>query len=490
MIKNQQQQHRLTGLNARVKEDLSYLNFPPANWSMPVTTEEGHPVSDVVVIGGGMCGLVAWHALARAGIVNMRIVDRAAKGFEGPWVSYARMETLRSPKTLLGPALGVASLSFRAWYTALYGGAEWEELFRIPRPMWMEYLKWYREIMAIPVENDTDVTRILPRPDSLLELEIGNGAEPPIITRKLVLATGRDGLGEPTIPNFVKGMKRLKSWAHSADDIDFERLKGKRIIVIGVGASAVDNAAEALEKGAGEVRLLARRKEMPTINKLMGIGSYGVTAGFAQISPEWRWRLMDYAAKQQTPAPHNSTLRVSHHPNSYFHFDCGIRSMKEEGGDVVITTINGRIFRTDFVILGTGFSIDPMSRNELAPYQDRIACWEDRYTPPPGEGNAELGRFPWLNDDFSFAEKEVGTAPWLRDIHCFNYAASVSVGKVSGDIPAISEGALWLARGVAASLFIRDIDYHWEALLAYEKPELDGTEWSDADAPAPVQKTA
>ncbi len=115
------------------------------------------------------------------------------------------------------------------------------------------------------------------------------------------------------------------------------------------------------------MRLLARRKEMPTVNKLMGIGSYGVTAGFAEISPEWRWRLMDYAAKQQTPAPHNSTLRVSRHPNAYFHFGCGIRSMKEESGEVVITTTNGRIFRTDFVILGTGFSIDPLSRSELAP---------------------------------------------------------------------------------------------------------------------------
>ena len=490
MINNQQQQHRLAELNARVKQDLRTLNYPPANWSMPVTAEGGQPVSDVVVIGGGMCGLVAGHALTRAGIANLRVVDRAPKGFEGPWVTYARMETLRSPKILLGPALGMASLSFRAWYTALYGESEWEQLFRIPRPMWMDYLKWYREVMEIPVENDTHVTRVVPRADGLLELEIAGGATPPILTRKLVLATGRDGLGKPTVPDFVKGMERHKSWAHSADEIDFDRLKGKRVVVIGVGASAVDNAAEALEQGAGEVRLLARRKEMPTINKLMGIGSYGVTAGFAEISPEWRWRLMDYAAKQQTPAPHNSTLRVSRHPNAYFHFDCGIGSMREEGGEVVITTTGGRIFRTDFVILGTGFDIDPVCRSELAPYQDRIACWEDRYTPPPGEENPGLGRFPWLNSDFSFTEKEPGTAPWLKDIHCFNYGASVSVGKVSGDIPAISEGALWLARGIAASLFIRDIDYHWEALLAYEKPELDGTEWTDADAPQSAQKTA
>ena len=485
-----QQQESLAALNARVKQDLAFLNYPAANWSKPMTTLEGSQVSDAVIIGGGMCGLVAWLALTRAGIANLRIVDRAPKGSEGPWVTYARMETLRSPKNLLGPALGIASLTFRAWYTATHGEEAWEALYRIPRPMWMEYLKWYREVLGVPVENETHVTRVIPREDGLLELEIAGGNRPSILTRKLVLATGRDGLGEPTIPDFMKSLQRHKSWAHSTDAVDFNTLKGKRVVVIGVGASAVDNAAEALEAGAGEVRLLARRKAMPTVNKLMGIGSYGVTAGFAKIDPQWRWRLMDYSTRQQTPAPHGSTLRVSRHANAFFHFDCGIREMREEGGEVVITTLNGRVFRTDFVILGTGFSIDPASRPELSPYQDEIACWEDRYTPPAGEDNPGLGRFPWLEDDFSFTEKHPGTAPWLKDIHCFNYSSAISLGKVSGDIPAISEGALWLARGIAASLFIRDIDYHWEALQAYEKPELDGSEWTDADAPVSVQKTA
>lgn len=485
-----EQKARLEELNARVRQDLAYLNYPAANWSRPVKTEDGAAVSDVVIIGGGMCGLVAWLSLTRGGIANLRIVDRAPKGTEGPWVTYARMETLRSPKNLLGPAFGMASLTFRAWYTALFGEAAWETLFRIPRPMWQDYLRWYRDVLSIPVENDTHVTRVIPRADGLLELEIAGGTQPSLITRKLVMATGRDGLGEPTIPDFVKGLERHKSWAHSADAIDFERLKGKRVVVIGVGASAVDNAAEALETGAGEVRLLARRKKMPIINKLMGIGSYGVTSGFVKIAPEWRWRLMDYSMKQQTPAPHNSTLRVSRHANAYFHFDCGIASMRQEGAEVVITTLNGREFRTDFVILGTGFSIDPMSRDELAPFQNEIACWEDRYTPPAGEENPGLGRFPWLEEDFSFTEKQPGAAPWLKDIHCFNYGAAVSVGKVSGDIPAISEGAQWLARGVAASLFIRDIDHHWQELQAYEKPELDGSEWTDADAPTTAQKSA
>ena len=39
---------------------------------------------------------------------------------------YARMDTLRSPKTLTGPALGVPSLTFRAWYEAKYGLDAWE----------------------------------------------------------------------------------------------------------------------------------------------------------------------------------------------------------------------------------------------------------------------------------------------------------------------------------------------------------------------------
>ncbi|PLU63150.1 hypothetical protein BMJ24_03050, partial [Sinorhizobium medicae] len=68
---------RLAELNARVKQDLDYLNYPAANWSKPVTMADGQPVSDVVIIGGGMCGMVAWLALTRAGIANLRIVDRA-----------------------------------------------------------------------------------------------------------------------------------------------------------------------------------------------------------------------------------------------------------------------------------------------------------------------------------------------------------------------------------------------------------------------------
>jgi FAD-dependent urate hydroxylase len=441
------------------------------------------PVDAFGSSGGGMCGLVASFALIAGGVHNLRIFDRNPAGSEGPWVTYARMETLRSPKTLPGPAFGMGPLTFRAWYEAQYGREAWERLDKIPRPMWMDYLRWYREVLDLPVENGIEITRVAPEGDCL-RLHLEGGSESSVLTRRLVMATGRDGTGGPNIPAFARHLPR-HVWAHSADDIDFAALEGKRVAVVGIGASAVDNAAEALEHGAAEVRHLIRREEMPTVNKLMGIGSYGFTQGFARLSDEWRWRFMHYSFVTQTPAPRGSTLRVSRHPNAYFHFGAGIRAARHDGRQIVLETARGPL-ETDFLILGTGFHIEPSARTELAGYADRILLWRDRYTPPPELEHAELGNFPYLAPDFTFQEKEPGTAPWLKRIHCFNFGASVSLGKVSGDIPGISEGARWLAESIAAAFYAEDVETHWKGLLQYDKPELLGDEWRVSDWPAPA----
>ena len=107
----------LAELERRVRKDLDDLCRPPANWVVPHEVD-GAPVVDVVIVGGGMCGMLIWFALQSAGVRNLRIVDRNPEGIEGPWVTYARMETLRSPKHLTGPAYGMASLTFRAWFEA------------------------------------------------------------------------------------------------------------------------------------------------------------------------------------------------------------------------------------------------------------------------------------------------------------------------------------------------------------------------------------
>jgi len=470
----------LAALEARVARDLTYLVRPSANW-VPPRTHAGKKVVDAVIIGGGMCGLLAYLALQSAGIRNVRILDRQPAGFEGPWMTYARMETLRSPKQLVGPAFGMASLTFRAYYTARFGEDAWEALDKIPRPMWMDYLVWYRNVLGVPVENGVSVDHIDPEGDLMRLTVSGPGArENTIIARKIVMATGRDGLGRPSIPAFVTGLPRAR-WAHSSDDIDFEALRGKRVVVIGAGASAVENAAEALEHGAAEARLLVRRREMPTINKMMGIGTYGFVAAFPDLPDEWRWRFMHYSFVTQTPAPRGSTLRVSRHTNAYFHFGKGIRSVAESDGAVEILTEDGSRLVTDYVILGTGFTVEPDARTEMAGYADDILLWGDCYTPPAEEAHADLARFPYLAGDFTFREKAPGRAPWLANIYAFNYGATVSMGKVSGDIPGVSEGALWLARALASKLYGEDVAVHFQAMVDYAKPELTGEEWTASE---------
>lgn len=472
----------LPALATWLHDDLLFLNWPAKEWVVP-RDARGEHVHDAVIVGGGMCGLVAWMALQSAGIRDVPILDRAEAGREGPWLTYARMETLRSPKQLTGPAFGHGALSFQAWFRAQHGRAGWEALDKIPRPLWAEYLIWYRDVLDIPVDNGVSLDHVHAEGD-LLRLDLSTG---PVLARKLVMATGREGTGAPNIPAFMEGVPRRR-WAHSADEIDFAALRGRRVAVIGVGASAVDNAAEALEAGAAEVRHLIRRDEMPVINKMMGIGSFGFSAGFSDLPDEWRWRFMNYSFTTQTPPPRGSTLRVSRHPHAHFHFGAPVTDVRDHGSGLVIHLGTADALETDFLILGTGFLTDPMARTEFGKAASEIALWRDIYTPPEDEANRELSLFPYLSGDFTFREKRPGAAPWLGNVHCFNYGATASMGKISGDIPGISEGAAWLAKQMAATLYREDVEAHWQRLQDYTTPELNGDEWRET--PLPRRKDA
>src|SRR6056297_1819984 len=106
----------LARLGQNIVRDLNFLNQPAANWVPEHTGPDGKPVLDVLVVGAGMCGLVAAFQLRRIGITRTHVIDAAPAGLEGPWRTFARMETLRSPKHLSGPAAGLPHLTFRAWH--------------------------------------------------------------------------------------------------------------------------------------------------------------------------------------------------------------------------------------------------------------------------------------------------------------------------------------------------------------------------------------
>ncbi len=470
----------LDALEARLRRDLESLELPGKPWVPPRDTAEGRPVADVAVVGAGMCGLAAAAALRLLGIERVRVLDRAPAGGEGPWVTFARMETLRSPKTLAGPALGLPALTFRAWFEAQHGAEGWARLGKIPRATWMDYLVWYRRAMGIAVENGAAVALVRPREDGLVALELAGGAED-VLCRHLVLATGRDGLGGPAVPGFVRDVGR-RFWAHSAEAIDFAALRGRRVGVVGAGASAFDNAAAALEAGCASLDMLVRRPALPRVNKFTGIGSAGVVEGFAGLPDDWKWRFLHHVLGEQTPPPRDSVLRVSRHPNARLRLASPVLSLAEADGALRVETPRGAL-SVDFLILATGFRADPARRPELALVAPHIRLWRDRFAPPePGLEHDELADSPDLAPDYAFQERVPGACPALARIRCFNHPATLSHGKLSGDIPAVSEGAQRLARAVARSLFVEDREHHFARLRAYDTPELLGDEWPE---PAP-----
>jgi cation diffusion facilitator CzcD-associated flavoprotein CzcO len=141
-------------------------------------------------------------------------------------------------------------------------------------------------------------------------------------------------------------------------------------------------------------------------------------------------------------------------------------------------------YPTDFIIFGTGFKVDLALRPELADLAPHIRLWRDRFAAPLEMANPELEHSPDLGDSFEFLEKVPGACPALSRLHCFNYPATLSHGKLSGDIPAISEGGDRLARGIVRRIFVDDREIHFANLQAFATPELLGDEWTDADAAA------
>jgi cation diffusion facilitator CzcD-associated flavoprotein CzcO len=225
----------LAELEARLARDLELLNIPPAKqWLAPKHHPQGGPVLDVAIVGAGMAGLAAALALKCLGVRHLKVFDRAPEGFEGPWATYARMEVLRSPKELTGPALGFANLTFRAWFEAQFGRAAWDTLHRIPRLRWMDYLRWYRRMVDVVIENEIELIDLGGDADTVrLTLRSGRRMRQ-VAARRMVLASGRDGLGGAYVPALFRQLDR-RLCAHSSDAIDFANLRGKTVAVIGAG---------------------------------------------------------------------------------------------------------------------------------------------------------------------------------------------------------------------------------------------------------------
>lgn len=467
----------LRALEQRLQDELEALALPAKRWSPAFEHPEGE-VLDVVVVGAGMGGLALAAALGLQGLAAT-VFDRAPRDREGPWLTTALMETLRSPKELVGPALDLPSLTFAAWYQAQFGRAAWQALDKIARQQWGQYLIWYRQVMGLDVRNQHDVTRVRPRADGIVELQVQTADGSHCYrARRVVLALGLDAFARPEVPAYVEGLPRAR-WSHSIEPLDYARLAGQRVAVVGASAAAMDCAATALEAGAEAVELLIRRPDFPRLNRSKGAGSAGLQQAYRHLPDAWKWRLANTIAREQIAPPRGSTLRVARHANAFFNFASPIERVEARGGGLIIHTPGGEV-PVQHLILATGFSLDWAAHAPYADFAQQLLLWGDVYTPPPEEANALLASNPYLADDFAFQSRTPGAVPGLERIHCLCFPAALSMGQVAGAIPGVSVGAKRLAGALVARLYEEDQALHFTRILAYQEPELLGDEWQPA----------
>jgi FAD-dependent urate hydroxylase len=529
----------LDRLAARVRHELELLEYPKRAWLPARRTAAGEPVYDVVIVGAGQGGLAAAFGLMRERVTNLMVVDENPLDRAGPWLNFARMHTLRTPKHVIGPDLGVPSLTPRAWYEAQHGEGSWENLGLIPKEAWAAYLAWYRRTLGIPVRPDTRVGALewdalesawrIPcdRQDGAQSHAPGEAARTRapgdlLYARRVVLATGIEGSGQWHVPAMIRALPS-HLYAHTRADIDFDALRGKRVAVLGAGASSFDNASTALERGASEVRLFFRRAELVKVNSYRWAEFVGFLHHFGDLGDDDKWRFILQILRMGQLPPADTYRRATQNPGFHLHPGTGWKGLEARGDTVRITTDQGvaaqggastvaaqggastvaaqggastvaaqggastvaaqggastvasqggaSTIDCDFVIAGTGFVTDLSVRPELRHIEQHIARWADRYTPPEDERQEDLLRHPYLGPGFEFTEREPGKAPYLGTLHNYTFGCLLSLGFGGASISGMKYSIPRLVSGLTRSLFLEDRGAHYESLCRFGERE-------------------
>jgi len=453
---------RLERLSAQVQADFYTLRHPDKLWVPPQSGPQGEHVYDVIVAGAGQAGLAIGGYFLREGVDNILLIDKAPQGREGVWFDFARMPLIRSPKLYPGPDQGMPNLAYEAWHRARYGDASWETFELVPVPLWTDYLNWVREVTRVPVQNETELTGIAPHPNGLaLTIKTPSGSQT-LLARRLVLATGHDGTGKWWMPDYLAALPE-HTRAQAADPIDFSRLAGKTVAVLGIGASGGDNAIAALEAGAASAHMFCRRNSHRRQQVYRWVMSAGFLRHCHELDDDWRWRFVSYILETRMAMPTETWKRLSAKPGFELHTSANWRGAKMVGDQVEVDTEKGP-FRADFIISATGHDQDLSGRQELAPFADKVLLWSEAYDPPPNERNDRLARYPYLDRNFSFMEKTPGEAPWVSRIHDFTFGPTMSFGPSGCSISTLRLTVPMIVAGVTRQLFREDIGQHWQNL--------------------------
>jgi FAD-dependent urate hydroxylase len=465
----------LRALTRQVQADLALMAYPNRSWVLPAPGASTADVHDVLIVGGGQAGLAAALALRRDGIERVRVLDSQPAGFEGVWETFARMPRLRTPKATVGIEGGLPNLSAPAFYQAAYGADAWAAIDRIERPRWMAFLRWFRQAAGLDVDNNRAVVGLAPE-DELLALQVADTTNPdaPVRierARHVVLATGFDGCGAWRVPADIAAAVSPARLNHSNEPIDFAALAGKRVGILGHGASAFDNACLVLQHGAASVDLCFRREEIPIVNPHRRLEFAGFLKHFFELDDLTRWSTNRFFEVHDQPPTQDSWDGAHGFAQFRAHAGSPWLQVHDDGQAVQVRTPH-TAFTFDHVICATGVAVDFEARAELRSLAPRVKRWRDVFTPPMALRSDTLGEYPYLGAGFEYLPLDPRQDAWVRRVKAFNFSSVASMGPHTTSASGHKYAVPRLVAGITGALMAEQSADLLSALHAYDEAEL------------------
>jgi FAD-dependent urate hydroxylase len=315
---------------------------------------------DVTILGAGPYGLAASAHLRQIKGLEIRVFGEPMEFWNA---HMPEGMLLRSPWAASHISDPQTALTMDAFSASLGSN--------IPKPIplerFVEYGLWFQR-QAVPEIDRRKIKRI-EKSSSGFRLSLNDGEQ--FNSRRVVIAAG--------IGSFARWPKQFEGLpqelvTHVSNQRDVRRFKGKRVLVVGAGQSALESAALIHEAG-GDVEVIvrapnvhwlgwrARLQKLGPIAKLLyspfDIGPAGVSRIVAvPDSMKFFPRPIQDAFRRRALRPAGARWLVNRCKDIPILTDRSVESATPAGGKLSIRLSDGSTREADHALLGTGYRVD------------------------------------------------------------------------------------------------------------------------------------